>query len=118
MGVYFAKEYEEFEKEMKELKSLYMSAGWSEEEFRTYYALRREDFNKDLAYRRRIIPVHLSDDDFEEETQNPLLRDFLESMSTEMEYPAFHRYWWLDQIGNEGLLKQSWLFRALALEGA
>ena len=105
MGVNFAKEYEGFEREMRGLKSLYMGAGWSEEEFLAYYALRRDELNRDLAYRRHVIPIHLSNEDFEEDAQNPLLKDYLESMSTEMEDPVLHKYWWLDQIENECLIK-------------
>ncbi len=101
----FAKEYREFEEEMRQLKARCLAGGCSEEEIQKYYDMRREDLNRDLAYKRRSVPLYQDIDDFEGEGQNPLNKDFLDALSVEMETPSVLQYWWLDRIENEDLLK-------------
>ena len=105
MGVSFARAYEEFEKEMAELKEKYLKEGCSEEEFQRYYEMRRADLNRDLAYARKKVSLNSTDDQFDDETRNALYKDYLEKLSITMELPSVHKYWWIDDIENPNLLK-------------
>ena len=104
MGVYFAEEYRQFEKEMLERKKEYLESGCSEQDFLEYYTMRRKQLNRDLAYRRRTVSLNHRTEDMDSDGQNPLYSDYLSALSVEMELPSVHKFWWIDQIENPGLL--------------
>nr|MBQ6241366.1 sigma-70 family RNA polymerase sigma factor [Lachnospiraceae bacterium] len=104
MGVYFAEEYRQFEKEMLERKKEYLESGCSEQDFLEYYTMRRKQLNRDLAYRRRTVSLDHQTEDMDSDGQNPLYSDYLSALSVEMELPSVHKFWWIDQIENPGLL--------------
>ena len=104
MGVYFADEYRQFEKEMLERKKEYLESGCSEQDFLEYYTMRRKQLNRDLAYRRRTVSLNHRTEDMDSDGQNPLYSDYLSALSVEMDLPSVHKFWWIDQIENPGLL--------------
>ena len=104
MGVYFADEYRQFEKEMLERKKEYLESGCSEQDFLEYYTMRRNQLNRDLAYRRRTVSLNHRTEDMDSDGQNPLYSDYLSALSVEMDLPSVHKFWWIDQIENPGLL--------------
>ncbi len=104
MGVYFAEEYRQFEKEMLERKKEYLESGCSEQDFLEYYTMRRKQLNRDLAYRRRTVSLNHRTEDMDSDGQNPLYSDYLSALSVEMDLPSVHKFWWIDQIENPGLL--------------
>ncbi len=104
MGVYFAEEYRQFEKEMLERKKEYRESGCSEQDFLEYYTMRRKQLNRDLAYRRRTVSLNHRTEDMDSDGQNPLYSDYLSALSVEMDLPSVHKFWWIDQIENPGLL--------------
>ena len=104
MGVYFANEYKRFEAEMRERKKEYLESGCSEQEFIEYYEMCRKQLNRDLAYKRRTVPLDCRPEDLNSESHNPLYSDYLETLSVEMDIPSIHKYWWIDRIETPGLL--------------
>ncbi len=104
MGVYYANEYRQFEREMRERKKEFLESGYSEQDFLEYYTMRRKQLNRDLAYRRRTVSLDHQTEDMDSDSQNPLYSDYPSVLSEEMELPSVHKYWWIDQIENPGLL--------------
>ena len=104
MGVFFADAYRQFEKEMLERKKEFLESGCSEQDFLEYYTMRRKQLNRDLAYRRRTVSLDHQTEDMDSDGQNPLYGNYLSALSVEMDLPSVHKFWWIDQIENPGLL--------------
>ena len=85
-------------------KKEYLESGCSEQDFLEYYTMRRNQLNRDLAYRRRTVSLNHRTEDMDSDGQNPLYSDYLSALSVEMDLPSVHKFWWIDQIENPGLL--------------
>ena len=71
MAVNFGHEYLKFEKEQKKLRKEYLAAGMTEAEADEMYDFDKKQFDRDLAFYRRIISLDFVNDDFEQEARNP-----------------------------------------------
>lgn len=103
MGINFAAAYKEFEKKQRELRKAYLKAGMTEEQIRMMYEFDRMQMNRDFAYRRRTMPLNIEDDDFNQDDQNVLLKDFEEALSTTLKPDEEKQFWWLDEIEDKDL---------------
>lgn len=105
MKINYAKAYQLFESEMAKKKKEYLAAGATEEDFFKYYWMRKAELNRDLAYERRKVPLSGMEKSFDEESRNALYLKSLEKLSVEMDLPSVHKFWWIDQVENEKLLR-------------
>ena len=89
---------------MQKRKEEFLKGGCSEQEFLEYYTMCRNQLNRDLAYRRRTVSLNHQMEDMDSDSQNPLYSDYLSVLSVEMDLPALHKFWWIDEIENPDLL--------------
>lgn len=97
--------YKQFEKEQEELKRKYLAAGMTEVQVKEMYENDKYRLDRDIAYQRRTQPLFGDDGDFEEDSQNSLLKKFSDTLCIEMEPTQSTHLWWIDEIKNESLLR-------------
>ena len=102
----FAVIYKDFYKKQKEQSQEYEAVGMDKEQIQLMYEFDKEQFARDIAYMRRTQNLPDNNDEFESESQNPLLNFFLEDLSCEMDLLQTCRYWWLEEIEDERLIKK------------
>ena len=105
MAVNFGHEYLKFEKEQKKLRKEYLAAGMTEAEADEMYDFDKKQFDRDLAFYRRIISLDFVNDDFEQEARNPLLESNMNTLCVEPHISVSGKYGWLEEIENESLVR-------------
>ena len=105
MAVNFGHEYLKFEKEQKKLRKEYLAAGMTEAEADEMYDFDKKQFDRDLAFYRRIISLDFVNDDFEQEARNPLLESNMNTLCVEPYISVSWKYGWLEEIENESLVR-------------
>ena len=107
MSVNFGKEYKKFRAEQKRLRKYYEALGMSKEVIDALYEFDKMQFCEDIAFKRRIQYLEVSDeDDIADEDKNPLLKRFLEVISVSDEFHTSEKFWWLQEIGDKKLLRR------------
>ena len=72
--------YKQFEKEQEKLRKEYLAAGMTEVQIDELYEYDKKQLSRDIAYQRWTQPLVSEDTDFEDDSQNALLKKF--SLST------------------------------------
>ena len=93
-----------FNQEQKEQKKKYQQFGMSDEQIQVMQQLDLEIFNSNRRYAEHTQPI-ISDETFESETKNPLLKVFSESFSTEQALTFDYFSNWIDEIDNQILVE-------------
>ena len=101
MSVNFGKEYKKFRVQQKRLRKYYESLGMRKEVIDALYEFDKMQFCEDIAFRRRIQYLEVSDED-----KSPLLKRFLEVISVSDEFHTSEKFWWLQEIGDKKLLRR------------
>ena len=65
----------------------------------------KKQFDRDLAFYRRIISLDFVNDDFEQEARNPLLESNMNTLCVEPHISVSGKYGWLEEIENESLVR-------------
>ena len=102
----FAAIYSEFNRNQRILRKEYKAAGMSEEQIQEMFKFDKEQLARDIAFFRRTQSMPDNIEDFDAESQNPLLNYFLEQLSCEMDLSTTSRYWWVEEIENPALLEK------------
>lgn len=105
MGINFSHEYKKFEKEQQKLRQEYLAAGMSEGEIQEMYEFDKKSLDRDLAYWRRTQPISCVLDDMESESQNQLLYKFSEILTCDIAPSKSERFWWINEVESEMLVK-------------
>lgn len=105
MGINFAYERKKFSEAQQKLRKEYEAAGMTQAQILAMYEYDLHQFNRDIAFYRHTQPlVDESENDFEEEGRNTLLRKNAEAL-TIIQKPAENtKFWWLDEIEDAELL--------------
>ena len=117
MSLSIKEEYREFEKEMAEYRKEYLAAGLTEEDFAPFYEYCKAQVARNIAYKKHTQPLSAADEDpIEEDDKNPLYGKFLKELSNEQRPSETKRFWWLDEISDENLLRGLLSFTEYELE--
>ena len=117
MSLSVKEEYQEFEKEMAEYRKEYLAAGLTEEDFAPFYEYCKAQVARNIAYKKHTQPLSAADEDpIEEDDKNPLYGKFLKELSNEQRPFETKRFWWLDVISDENLLRGLLSFTEYELE--
>lgn len=100
------KERAKFEREQKELRGQYISAGMTEEQIQEMYAFDLKVFNG-----KRREAEHTQTLDFaaveaeDKELENPLYKKFLDKLTVTINFAEVARCAWIDEMEDERLIK-------------
>ena len=100
------KERAKFEREQKELREQYLSAGMTEKQIQEMYAFDLKVFNS-----KRREAEHTQTLDFaaveaeDKELENPLYKKFLDKLTVTINFAEASRYAWIDDMEDEQLIK-------------
>ena len=106
MGINFAHERKNFSEAQQKLRKEYEAAGMTQEQILAMYEYDLHQFNRDIAFYRHTQPlVDESENDFEEEGRNTLLRKNAEALTVIQKPTEDTKFWWLDEIEAATLLR-------------
>lgn len=95
-----------FEKEQAMLRKEYLAAGMTEEQIKEMYEFDLLQFNADRREHEHTQSLDFDNEDFDDkETDNPLLKKYLEAISVTMEYSDSSRFGWIEEIENKKIYK-------------
>ncbi len=77
--------YKDFNEEQKRIAREYREDGVSEETIHEILELNKRDFLNEIKYRTHNQSFNYSNDDFDEETQNPLIQKYFENFAVYQE---------------------------------
>ena len=112
----YGDERRKLDKAWKELRCEYLSAGVSEDIIDEVYKLDREWLNSERSYLTHTVSFEGSfkpDSDMTEESQSPLMKDNLHSLSVTHEICSWGRYEWIEDLDNPDLALE---IKSLTLE--
>lgn len=93
-----------FEKEQAKLRKEYLAAGMTEEQIKEMYEFDLLQFNADRREHEHTQSFDFDNEDFDDkETDNPLLKKYLEAISVTMDYSDSSRFGWIEEIENKEL---------------
>ena len=89
--------YKQFEKEQEKLRKEYLAAGMTEVQIDELYEYDKKQLSRDIAYQRWTQPLVSEDTDFEDDSQNALLKKFSDVFCIDMEPDQSVYLWWFDE---------------------
>lgn len=98
--------YKQFEKEQEKLRKEYRAAGMTEVQIDELYEYDKKQLSRDIAYQRWTQPLVSEDTDFEDDSQNALLKKFSDVFCIDMEPDQSVYLWWFDEIEDKNLLNK------------
>ena len=107
MKINYGYEYAKFRAEQKKQREYYLSVGMSEEAIAEIEKFDKQEFLRELAYKRNTIPLDaLTPFEKDDESKNPLYdKNFYRlTVSIETDRPQT-RNGWIDQIENPKVLE-------------
>ena len=107
MTINYGYEYKKFEKEQEEQRIYYLSLGMSEEAIAIIADFDKQEFLRELAYKRNTIPLDITTPfETDDESKNPLYEKNIEKLSVTIDtYTIKPRYGWVDELENPQLIK-------------
>lgn len=102
MKINYGYEYAKFRAEQKKQREYYLSLGMAEEAIAEIEKFDKEDFLRELAYKRNTIPWDITTPfETDDETKNPLYeRNSYQLTVTIDSYKPVTRYSWIEELEN------------------
>lgn len=94
-----------FSQRMKQQDQKYRQLGMTEEQIKAVHDFDLEVFLSDRRFAEHNQQLDLYIDDLDYESQCPLLKRFMDVLSVEMAMSQEERFWWVEEVEDEHLLK-------------
>jgi len=107
MKINYGYEYAKFRAEQKKQREYYLSLGMAEEAIKEIEKFDKEEFLRELAYKRNTIPWDITTPfETDDESKNPLYERNIEKLTVTIDtYCSSERHGWIEEIENPLLLK-------------
>jgi len=91
---------------MAEYKKEYLTAGLTEEDFAPFYEFCKAQVARDISYRKHTQPLLPTEEGSNEgDEKSPLFHKFQRELSCEQAPSRSDKYWWIDEISSEDLVR-------------
>lgn len=94
-----------FEQRMKRQNAKFRKLGMTEEQIQAIHDYDLEIFLSDRRFAEHNQPLEPVVDDMENDLQCPLLKFFSRELTTELESDQENRFWWIEEVEDEHLLR-------------
>ena len=105
MSINFGAEYRKFYAEQEKLRTQYRELGMSEKQIKAMYEFDLEALRSDNRYKAHSCPLEIDPEEALASGKNKALRRFLEALSVYMTPWQSAPHAWVEEIGNEGLVR-------------